>query len=312
MYAIRLARAFTGRKIIAKAKMGWHGANDTLFYNVKFPFTGQESPGIHSEQEAGVLTFDLNIEATQSLIRKNAKDLAALIIEPILGGGGGFPVSFDFLRMLREETEKNDILLIFDEIITGYRFTYGLFQNQLNIIPDLTTMGKIIGGGMPIGAVGGRREIVEQANPEATNRVWIGGGTFSGSPLSMAAGLKTIEILKNSSSDYHRINDYGNSLLKNLNLFFDNEKSQLIATGYGSLIFLHILTELIENATPNDIVCLTDKKREALVHLALLNRNIASQHGFGVLSFAHSKAHIQSVQQKIEEIAPLVTKASLN
>lgn len=312
MYAIRLARAFTGKKIIAKARMGWHGANDTLFYNVRYPFTGQESPGILSEQEAGVLTFDLDIESTQNLIRKYAKALAAIIIEPILGGGGGFPVSNDFLRMLREATEENDILLIFDEIITGYRFVYGLFQNQINITPDLTTMGKIIGGGMPIGAIGGRREIVEQANPETANHVWIGGGTFSGSPLSMAAGLKTIEILKNSSSDYHRINDYGNSLLKNLNRFFDDERCQLMATGYGSLVFLHILTEIIENATPNEIVGLADKKREALTHLALLNRNITSQHGFGVLTFAHSKHQIQSVQQKIEEIAPLVTKESFH
>jgi glutamate-1-semialdehyde 2,1-aminomutase len=312
MYATRLARAFTGKKSIAKAKMGWHGANDTLFYNVKFPFTGKESPGILSEQEAGVLTFDLNIEDTQTLIRGNAKDLAAIIIEPILGGGGGFPVSFDFLRMLREETEENDILLIFDEIITGYRFTYGLFQNQINIIPDLTTMGKIIGGGMSIGAVGGKREIMEQANPEATNRVWIGGGTFSGNPLSMAAGLKTLDILKKSSSDYHRINKYGNSLLKNLNRFFKDEKCQLTATGYGSLVFLHVLTKLIDNATPNEIVGMADKKLEALIHLALLNRNITSQHGFGVFTFAHSKDQVESAQQKIEEIAPLVTQTSLN
>jgi glutamate-1-semialdehyde 2,1-aminomutase len=291
MYATRLARAFTGKRLIAKAKMGWHGANDTLFYDVRYPFTGQESPGILSNEEA-------------------VNDLAAIVIEPVLGGGGGFPVDKDFLKMLREITEEKGIILIFDEVITGYRFSYGLYQNQLNIIPDLTTMGKIIGGGMPVGALGGREEIIEQANPELQNRVWIGGGTFSGNPLSMAAGLKTLEILNNSSSEYQRINKMGSTLHRQLNTYFKDEKLNLIATGYKSIVFLHVLFKLVENPSPNDIVAFTDKKREALTHLALLNRNVTSQHGLGVLSFAHSKEQIQTVQKNIEEIAPQISQTS--
>ncbi len=312
MYATRLARAFTGKRLIAKAKMGWHGANDTLFYDVRYPFTGQESPGILSNEEAGVLTFDVNTSNISDLIKQNANDLAAIVIEPVLGGGGGFPVDKDFLKILREMTEDRGILLIFDEVITGYRFSYGLYQNQLNIIPDLTTMGKIIGGGMPVGALGGREEIIEQANPELPNRVWIGGGTFSGHPLAMTAGLKTLEILSNSSSQYQRINKMGSTLLNELNTYFIEEKLNLITTGYKSMIFLHVLLKLVEDPSPNDIVELTDKKREALTHLALLNRNIIGQHGLGVLSFAHSEEQIQIVQKNIEEIAPQISQTSFN
>ena len=126
-------------------------------------------------------------------------------------------MNIEYLKRLREVTEDLGILLIFDEVITGYRFLYGLFQNELGIFPDLTTMGKIIGGGLPIGVIGGRKEIIERASPGDKNQVLIGGGTFSGYPLSMAAGLKTLELLKNSDNDYQRINNEGTHLRKKLN-----------------------------------------------------------------------------------------------
>ena len=110
-------------------------------------------------------------------------------------------LELEYLKKLREETEKYGIILIFDEIIAGYRFTDSLFQNKLKIIPDLTTMGKIIGGGLPIGAIGGRSDIIESSSPQAKHQVLIGGGTFSGYPLSMLAGLKTIEILKKATPE---------------------------------------------------------------------------------------------------------------
>lgn len=309
MYATRLARAFTGRRLVAKVKMGWHGPNDTLFYDVKSPFTGRETPGILPEDQAGIITFEMNNFTVRDLIREHAQDLAAVILEPVLGGGGGFPVDHEFLKMLREETERFDILLIFDEIITGYRFNYGLFQNHLKILPDMTTMGKIIGGGMPIGAVGGRKEIIEQANPQSSNRVWIGGGTFSANPLSMVAGLKTLEILKESSQDYERINQSGTGLLTELNEFFQEQKLKLIATGYKSLILLHVLTKWVENPNPNQIIALTDQKLEALAQLALLNRQITGMHGIGALSLAHTPQHVRTTQETLEEIGPSISQA---
>jgi glutamate-1-semialdehyde 2,1-aminomutase len=246
MYASRLARAFTKKRLIAKAKLGWHGANDTLSYDIRSLTNDQISPGLLKAEQAGILTFQINNESTFDLIKKNSQNLAAIIIEPVLGGGGGFPVDFEFLKRLKEESERYGILLIFDEIITGYRFIDSFFQNEVGVIPDLTTMGKIIGGGMPIGGVGGRKDIIDQSSPEAENQVLIGGGTFSGYPLSMIAGLKTLEILKKSSRDYERINKEGDSLMNNLNRFFQEEKSQIIAIGYKSMIMLHVLSKWIE------------------------------------------------------------------
>ncbi|MHA1973169.1 MAG: aspartate aminotransferase family protein [Candidatus Hodarchaeales archaeon] len=303
MYASRLARAFTGKRLIAKAQMGWHGANDTLFYNVRYPFTGQESAGILSQEEAGVLTFHANTESVCSLIKKHAQDLAGIIIEPFLGGGGGFPVKAEFLKMLREETEKYGIMLIFDEVITGYRFGYGLYQDIINVIPDLTTMGKIVGGGMPLGVVGGRDEILEMANPLRKNRVWIGGGTFSANPLSMISGITTLDLLKKSKANYERINSEGESLLKKLNTLFKEGKFRLLATGQGSMITIHCLKEYLENPNPLEIVNNTSKKREALLQLVLLNRNITGMHGIGSISFSHQPEHLKHLKSVFDEIS---------
>jgi glutamate-1-semialdehyde 2,1-aminomutase len=312
MYATRLARAYTGKKKVAKAKFGWHGAADTLFYNVRAPLTGKETRGILDEEKAGVISIDINNPDVSTIIRRNAKDLAAIIVEPVLGGGGGFPVDPQFLRMLREETEQRDILLIFDEVITGYRFSNSLFQNELNVYPDLTTMGKIIGGGFPIGAVGGTYEVIEQSNPSIPDRVWIGGGTFSGYPLSMIAGSEMLSILKESSSEYDRINKMGINLLKELNSFFIANKLKFIATGYKSLLTLHTLSKQIEEPDPSKIVELSDKKKEALTQLTLLNREITGMHGIGALCFAHQDKQIRYLQKSIEEIAPQISKADMD
>ena len=309
MYASRLARAFTKRKFVAKAQMGWHGANDTLYYDVGGIPDGEGPPGLPNAKEAGILTFEINNEHTFDLIKRNSEKLAAIILEPVLGGGGGFPVEKEFLKRLREETERNGILLIFDEVITGYRFTNALFQNELNVIPDLTTMGKIIGGGMPIGAVGGRKDIIEQSSPEVENQVLIGGGTFSGYPLSMVAGLKTLEILNDSQQQYQRINQEGNKLLNNLNQLFSDEKLPIIAIGHKSVIMLHVLTKWIENPSMREMIKFKDKKREALLQLSLFNRNVSGLHGLGSISMAHTHDHIVKIQEVVEEIAHPVSQS---
>ena len=308
MYATRLARAFTGKKKVAKAKFGWHGAADTLFYNVRAPLTGKETRGIVNEEKAGIISIDINDPDVANVLKDHSDELAAVIVEPVLGGGGGFPVDREFLRMLREETEKENILLIFDEVITGYRFSYGLYQNEIGVLPDLTTMGKIIGGGFPIGAIGGRRDVIEQANPTLTDRVWIGGGTFSGYPLSMLAGIEMLSGLKKSKSKYERINTFGSNLLESLNSFFRNNQLHFIATGHKSLVTLHALKDILESNDPINIVHSTDKKKEAITQLALLNRNITGMHGLGALCFAHTKDDMELVQQTLEEITPFISK----
>ncbi len=310
MYASRLARAFTKKRLIGKAQMGWHGANDTLYYDVGGIFEGEGPPGLPNAEKAGVITFEINNDITFELIKKNSHNLAAIILEPILGGGGGFVVDLEFLKRLREETEKYDILLIFDEVITGYRFTNALFQNEIKIIPDLSTMGKIIGGGMPIGAIGGKNEILEQSSPDFEDQVLIGGGTFSGYPLSMIAGLKTLEILNSSASEYSRINQEGEQMLKDLNRYFTEEKFPIIAKGYKSMVMLHALSKWIENPTIREIIDYKDKKREALIQLSLFNRNISGLHGLGSISMAHTHEHVIQIQETVEEIAKPVSKAT--
>jgi len=311
MYATRLARAYTNRRLIAKAQLGWHGANDTLYYDVGGIFGEGAPPGLLKPEAAGIKTFEINNEGIFDLIKEKGKEMAAIILEPILGGGGGFPANLDFLKRLREETVKNGIILIFDEIITGYRFTNSLFQNVLKVIPDLTTMGKIIGGGMPIGAIGGREDIIERSSPQEENQVLIGGGTFSGYPLSMVAGLKTLELLNQSKEEYHRINEEGEKLLVNLNQFFSDNKFPILARGHKSIIMLHVLSKWIEQPSMNDITGNSDKMREALLHLALFNRNVSGLHGLGSLSMAHSNEHLIQLQKTVEEIAQPVSQSPI-
>ena len=311
MYATRLARAYTKRKLVAKAVMGWHGASDTLCYDVGGLVDGKAPLGQLKAEDAGIITFEINNDNTFDIIRKNSADLAAVILEPLLGGGGGFPVNIDFLTRLREETEKLGILLIFDEVITGYRFRDSLFQNELNIIPDLTTMGKIIGGGLPIGAIGGRDEILERSSPQNDNQVLIGGGTFSGYPLSMIAGLETLNLLKESQQNYSRINDEGDNLRNLLNQFFYEQKLPMLAIGHKSMIMLHIMSKWIENPSFKEIIEYKDKNREGLLQLALFNRKISGLHGLGALSMVNTHEHMTQILEVFKEISQLVSNSPM-
>ena len=141
------------------------------------------------------------------------------------------------------------------------------------------------------------------------NPVIIGGGTFSGHPISMIAGLKTLEILKNSQQDYHRINHEGDRLLNNLNQYFKDEKLPIVASGHKSIIMLHILTEWVEEPSVKEITNYTDKKREALLHLALFNRNVLGLHGLGSISMAHTNENLLKIREVIEEISQSVSQA---
>lgn len=312
MYATRLARAYTNRKLVAKAILGWHGASDTLCYDVGGLVDGKAPLGQLEANEAGILSFKINSDEVFEMIQKKSDQLAAIILEPILGGGGGFPVNLEFLKKLREETERYGIILIFDEVITGYRFNNSLLQNELKVIPDLTTMGKIIGGGFPIGAIGGKKEIIERSNPQDKKQVLIGGGTFSGYPLSMIAGLKTLDVLSKSQENYVRINKEGESLINYLNDFFNEQKLSIIATGFKSIIMLHVLSKWIQYPSFNDIIEFTNKKREALLQLALFNRNISGLHGLGALSMANTHEHMIQIRNVMEEIAQPVCQSSLD
>jgi glutamate-1-semialdehyde 2,1-aminomutase len=200
MTAIRLARGFTGRDKIVKFTGCYHGHADSLLVKAGSGVATlgiPGSPGIPAQLAELTLSLPYNDEAAfQEAVRLHGSDLACVIVEPVAGNMGVVPPRSGWLEMLRQVTREQGIVLIFDEVITGFRVCYGGWQTLTGIVPDLTCLGKIIGGGMPVGAVGGRREIMEHLAP--TGPVYQA-GTLSGNPLAMAAGIAQLDILKGES-----------------------------------------------------------------------------------------------------------------
>jgi len=198
MSALRLARGFTGRDIIVKFDGCYHGHSDSCLVSAGSgvaTFCIPGSPGIPAD--LAKLTISLpynNLEAVEQAVERYSEKIAAIIVEPIAGNMGVVLPEEGFLEGLRRVTRKYGILLVFDEIITGFRVSPGGAQELYNIMPDLTCLGKIIGGGLPVGAYGGRRDIMSQIAPAGDI---YQAGTLSGNPLAMTAGMATLMILKN-------------------------------------------------------------------------------------------------------------------
>lgn len=216
MAAIRLARGFTGKKDIVKIEGGFHGAHDAVLVKAGSGATTMgvpDSAGVLADLTAHTKQVAYNDpEALESLLSANT-DIAALIIEPVLGNIGPVLPRDNYLREIRSITRAHDVLLIFDEVITGYRLGIGGAQVKYGVKPDLTTLGKIIGGGLPIGAFGGRREIMELVAPQGPV---YQAGTFSGNPLSLAAGMATIDWLHAHQDIYYNLGEKTRALEESL------------------------------------------------------------------------------------------------
>ncbi len=197
MSALRLARAATGRDAIVKFEGGYHGHADGLLVRAgsgAATLSLPDSSGVPAAYAAETLLAPYNdIEAVQALFEAEGDRIAAVILEPVAANMGVVPPAPGFLEGLREVTTKHGALLIFDEVITGFRLHYGAAQTLLNVTPDITCLGKIIGGGLPVAAYGGRRDLMEQIAP--LGPVYQA-GTLSGNPLAMAAGIVTLEMLR--------------------------------------------------------------------------------------------------------------------
>lgn len=197
MAAVRLARAYTKRNKIVKFAGCYHGAVDSLLVQAGSGVATlglPDSPGIPQEVTKDTLILDFNDFSSLKEAFKIYKDeIAAIIVEPVIGNSGCILPEDGFLELLRELCSDNHSLLIFDEVMTGFRLSSGGAQKYFNIMPDLTTMGKIIGGGLPVGAYGGKKEIMKMIAPSGSV---YQAGTLSGNPLAMAAGLTTLKILK--------------------------------------------------------------------------------------------------------------------
>ncbi len=200
MSAIRLARGYTGRDQIIKFSGCYHGHGDSLLVKAgsgAMTFGVPDSPGVPADLAKHTLTLPFNdLGAVRETLEQHPGQIACVILEPAVGNMGLVKPNDGFLEGLRQVTREHDTLLIFDEVMTGFRVDYGGMQTLYNIDPDLTTLGKVIGGGLPVGAYGGKREIVEQMSPVGPI---YQAGTLSGNPLAMTAGLTTLDILRADS-----------------------------------------------------------------------------------------------------------------
>lgn len=195
--ALRLARAYTGRSTIVKFAGCYHGHSDSLLVQAGSGVATlglPDSPGVTPGTAGDTLTIQFNdLAAVQELFARRGEEIAAVIVEPVAGNMGLVPPLPGFLEVLRTTTSRYGALLIFDEVMTGFRVSYGGAQSLVGISPDLTTLGKIIGGGLPVGAYGGRREIMELVAPAGPV---YQAGTLSGNPLAMTAGIEMLTILR--------------------------------------------------------------------------------------------------------------------
>jgi len=296
MYSVRLARSVTGRKIIAKIDGGWHGYTSDLLKSVNWPFSESESSGVVNEEQIVSIPYN-DLEQSLSILQKHSKDLAGVIIEPVLGGGGCIPADADYLKGIQGFCKKNNSLFILDEIVTGFRFRYGCLYPTMKLDPDIVTLGKIVGGGMAIGVMCGKKEIMEFADTRGkkkSERSYVGGGTFSANPASMTSGFATLSALKNGKSIYSKINDLGQHARKELNKVFDGK---VIVTGKGSLFMTHFVKDSITEIKNSADAAKCDTAKLTKYHFKMIAQDgIFFLPGkLGAISNAHEKIDIKKM-----------------
>ena len=294
MSAIRLARGFTGKNKIIKFDGCYHGHGDSFLIKagsgiLTLGIPG--SPGITKSNASDTLVAEYNnIESVEKLIKHNKDDIATVIVEPIMGNAGLVLPENNFLQNLGEITKDNEILLIFDEVITGFRVALGGAQELYKITPDITCLGKIIGGGLPVGAFGGKEEIMNKLAP--VGPVYQA-GTLSGNPIAMAAGYETIKILQEQGF-YDSLEEKGARLEKGIK---DNLKKlgvEFTINRQGSIICLFFTNEKVN--TFNKLMSLNTKLFEKYFKEMLKNKIYLapSQYEVGFISAAHSITDIDA------------------
>ena len=240
MSALRLARGFTGKNKIIKFEGHYHGHADSFLVKAGSGLATlqiQTVPGIPAGVAQDTLTAPFNhLPAVEELVKKFSGEIAAIIVEPVAGNMGCVPPEKGYLESLRAICDRENILLIFDEVMTGFRLASGGAQEKLGVRADLVTYGKVIGGGMPVGAFGGRREIMEHIAP--LGKVYQA-GTLSGNPIAMIAGITTLKILKENPSIYAELDEKTLYLHKGLEEVLKNKPSPFVINRFGSMISVH-------------------------------------------------------------------------
>lgn len=298
MYAVRIARSVTGKKIIAKIDGGWHGYTSDLLKSVNYPFSETESAGLVDESHIVSIPYN-DLEKSFEILNGIKDDLAGVIIEPVLGGGGCIPATKEYLLGIQEFVHKNNALFLLDEIVTGFRFSFGCHYTTMNLDPDLVTLGKIVGGGFPIGVICGKDEVMQAANTslhKKLDRAYIGGGTFSANPITMTSGSAMLSFLKKNKSVYSKIGKLGQHVRKELDKIFDG---RVITTGIGSLFMTHFVS--------NGVTQIRNASDAALCDIDMLHRyhfDMIAKDGIfflpgklGAFSYYHSQSDVKDLAE---------------
>lgn len=314
MYAVRLARGYTKRKTIVKIAGGWHGYNSALTVGVSTPYDVPESSGliVDDSRHVKLATFN-DVEKTREVLSTSSEDIAGVIVEPVMGAGGAIPAEKSYLEFLRSACSKIGALLIFDEIITGFRLSLGGAQEYYNVTPDIATLGKILGGGLPVSAVAGRGEILDLADTRThekkTERVWIGGGTFSENALCMRAGIATINRLAERKKEiYTGIGKFGKNLRNSIDSVFYEKGIMTKSTGNGSLFATHFMSEGQKKISSPQDVNSSDRIKERQYYFYLI-----AQAGIyfipghvGAVSTVHTSADMVKFVESTSKFASLL------
>lgn len=301
MSAIRVARGFTGRDKVIKFEGCYHGHADGLLVKAgsgALTFGVPDSPGVPKDYAKNTITVPFNdLKIFKKVLEKEAKDIACVILEPVIGNIGCVLPNEGFLEGIRELTQRYEVILIFDEVMTGFRVSYGGAQKAYNIKPDMTCLGKVIGGGLPVGAYGGRKEIMDIVAPEGPV---YQAGTLSGNPLAMTAGVETLKILSKGDT-YKRLEKKAEALEYGLK---DAAKKAGVKTK-----FYRAGTMFCTYFTDKEVVDYTTAKNSDTVKFARLFRgmlergiNLApSQFEAGFISLAHSQKDINKTAKAAYE-----------
>ena len=272
---IRAARAFTGRSKLAKVEGGYHGTHDAVMVSLRIdPSTGGEydnpqpvasSAGLADGtlEQAVIIPYN-DVEVARKILEANRNELAAVIVEPVMGSVGMLPANPEYLQMLRDFADDSGALLIFDEVIS-FRVASGGAQEHYGVTPDMTSLGKIIGGGFPVGAFGGRSDIMSLYSP-INGPVVAHAGTFNANPVTMAAGVATMTEL--TPTVYRRLAELAELLRQGVRMVCSELERPVVVTGIGSLFGIHFTDQPIRHYRD---IATTDKALAERVFLGMLN-----------------------------------------
>ncbi|CAD7359537.1 MULTISPECIES: glutamate-1-semialdehyde 2,1-aminomutase [Staphylococcus] len=306
---LRLARGYTGKNKIIKFEGNYHGHSDSLLIKAGSGVATlglPDSPGVPEGTAKNTITVPYNdLDAVRYAFEQFGDDIAAVIVEPVSGNMGVVPPINNFLQGLRDITQENDALLIFDEVMTGFRVGYNCAQGYFDVIPDLTCLGKVIGGGLPVGAFGGRKEIMDHIAPSGDI---YQAGTLSGNPLAMTSGYMTLSQLTPESYDY--FNQLGDMLEDGLKKIFNRYGIPLTVNRAGSMIGFFLNEGPVTNfkeANASDHELFRVLYRELAVQGIFLP---PSQFEGMFLSTAHTKDDIQQTLEAFDTALERITKAT--